>query len=71
MLQFVAKRYVDSWSSWNYLEQAVICDSLRLCQINVNYNNIDLSYSGLTTWIETLPEIEGEVPTFQQKWIFQ
>lgn len=42
MLQFVAKRYVDSWSSWNYLEQAVICDSLRLCQINVNHNNIDL-----------------------------
>ena len=30
------KKLVQTWSSWNYLEQSLACESLNACNINLN-----------------------------------
>ena len=36
------EKCVKFWSSWNYLEKGVLCNSLYMCSINLNFRNHEL-----------------------------
>ena len=36
MSKSFVKKLVQTWSSWNYLEQSLACESLNACNINLN-----------------------------------
>ena len=40
--QMLEEKCVKFWPSWNYLEIGVLCNSLYMCSINLNFRNHEL-----------------------------